>query len=33
MLCELHLLRVCMAIQQGSITLAEVLQTDPAATH
>jgi hypothetical protein len=30
MLYELHLLRICMAIKQGFITIAEAIQAEPA---
>ena len=30
MLYELHLLRICMAIKQGFVTIAEAIQAEPA---
>ena len=30
MMCELHLLRACMAIQQGLLTIEEALKPEPA---
>jgi hypothetical protein len=30
MLCELHLLRICTAIKQGFITIADAIQAEPA---
>lgn len=32
MMYELHLLRICMAIKQGFITIAEAIQAEPAIT-
>ncbi|MGH8070464.1 MAG: hypothetical protein ACRERE_35555 [Candidatus Entotheonellia bacterium] len=30
MMYELHLLRICMAIKQGFVTIAEAIQAEPA---
>jgi len=32
MMCELHLLRACMAIRDGVLTLEEALRSEPAPT-
>jgi hypothetical protein len=32
MLYELHLLRICLAIKQGCVTIAEAIQAEPAIT-